>query len=146
MKHYSCEDVNKPPLTTDRELVTAKHEHHQVQLGEPMDFMEVTHRNMGERLLTGAEMTAASPKPTQSNMGDSSQKHSTQPAGSSTDWRVTFPDASVGLSLFWNFCLLCFFHTAWLISASFQLSLSESDLQPSLLFTLGEGEGLRVSS
>ena len=28
-----------------------------VQLGEPMSFIGVTYRNMGEGLLTGAEMT-----------------------------------------------------------------------------------------
>ena len=39
-----------------------------VQLGEPVSFTEATYRNMGEGLLTGAEMipvkTDVSPKPT----------------------------------------------------------------------------------
>ena len=29
----------------------------QVQLGEPMSFIGILHKNMGEKLLTGAEMT-----------------------------------------------------------------------------------------
>lgn len=36
----------------DRSTDTTK-----VQLGEPMSFIGVTHRNMGEGLLIGAEMT-----------------------------------------------------------------------------------------
>jgi hypothetical protein len=42
---------NRDP-TTDQSTNTTK-----VQLGEPMSFIGVASRNMGERLLTGAEMT-----------------------------------------------------------------------------------------
>ena len=47
--------------TTDQSKDTIK-----VHLGEPMNFIGVTYRNMGGELLTGKEMTKtdAPPKPT----------------------------------------------------------------------------------
>ena len=44
-------------LTTDRELLTVQSTNTtKVQLGEPVSFIGVTYRNMGEGLLMGAEM------------------------------------------------------------------------------------------
>ena len=54
--------LHKEPRT-DQSAHTTK-----ILLGEPISFIEVTYRNMGEGLLTGAEMTqktSASTKPTQ---------------------------------------------------------------------------------
>ena len=44
--------IHPRELMTDQSLDTT-----QVQLGEPVSFIEVTYRNMGEELLIGSEMT-----------------------------------------------------------------------------------------
>ena len=57
-----CEKTStNPRFRTDQNKNTTK-----VQLGEPMIFIGVTDRNIGEELLTGTEMTqrVASSKPT----------------------------------------------------------------------------------
>jgi hypothetical protein len=75
-------------------------------LEEPVSSLGVIYRHMGEGLLTGAEMTqktAASSRPTPAWV--TSHKAGileliAQPAGSSTDWRLSFPGAPVVLNLF----------------------------------------------
>ena len=91
--------LHKEPRT-DQSAHTTK-----VLLGEPISFIGVTYRNMGEGLLTGAEMTQRqlhhqSPP----SMGDSSQKlelrETAQPVDGSKGWRMSFPGTSVGLNFF----------------------------------------------
>lgn len=54
---YSCEDMNKSLLTSDKESTTDQNtDTAKVQLGESMSYIGVTCRNMNEGLLTGAEM------------------------------------------------------------------------------------------
>lgn len=68
-------------------------------------------------------------------MGDSSNLETAQPTGSLTDWRMSFPNDSVGLNLFWV--------TDLVSESSLQFGLSEllwDDLS-SLLFIL-EGRSL----
>lgn len=58
LRHYSCGDVNKCPLTPNREPTTDQSKDTtEVQLGELMSFIEVTYRYVGQELLTGAELT-----------------------------------------------------------------------------------------
>ena len=51
-KQYICLLTSEWNPTTDQSTDTTK-----VQLGEPMSFIGVTYRNMGEELLIGTEMT-----------------------------------------------------------------------------------------
>ena len=72
--------------------------------------------------------TAAPPRPTPAWVTAhkaGNLEHTAQPAGSSTGWRVSFPGASVGLSLFQAAQAgLCFFQAAGLVSeSSLQLCL-----------------------
>ena len=66
----------------------------------------VTYGNMGETLLTGAEMTQIQlHTKTHSIMGDIWRnlrhlEHTAQPTGSSTGWRVSFQGTSVGRNIF----------------------------------------------
>lgn len=54
---YSCEDMNKSLLTSDKESTTDQNtDTAKVQLGESMSCIGVTCRNINEGLLTGAEM------------------------------------------------------------------------------------------
>ena len=79
-------------LSTDREPTTEQRKGStKVQFTEPMSFIVVTSRSMGERLLTGREMTQRQPyHQSPPSMDDSSQKlgnleHTQQPVGSLTD-------------------------------------------------------------
>jgi hypothetical protein len=66
-----------------------------------------------------------------------------QLAGSSTGWRVSFPDVSVGLSLFQidSSTSSCFLQAVWLASSSRCLGLFAIDSQQSELFILFRTEG-----
>lgn len=63
-----------------------------IQVGESINFTDATYINMGEGLLT--QMTQRQLHHQTGNL-----EHTTQPTGSSTGWRVSFPIDSVGLSL-----------------------------------------------
>ena len=104
------------------------------QLGEPMSFIRVTYRSMGEWLLTGAEITQSQlhhqPHPSMGNTKLRNLEHTAQPAGTSTIWRMSSPsDSSLNL-----------FQAAQLLSASSrQLVWSqESSLysSPLIVFTV----------
>ena len=45
----------------DRKPMELKYKSIKVQLGEPMSYIGVSYRNMGEGLLTGTEMTQRQP-------------------------------------------------------------------------------------
>lgn len=77
-----------------------------IQLGEPVSFTGVTYRNMGEGLLTGAEVTQRQlPQQTKATQAwvttHNSWKpgHTSQVPGSLVGWKVSFPSGPVGLSL-----------------------------------------------
>lgn len=58
-----------------------------------MSFIEVSYINIGQGLLTGVEMTDASPKPTLTCMATHKIRELRtlkQPAGNLTGWRVSF--------------------------------------------------------
>lgn len=64
---YSCRDVSKCLPTLNRELMEDESKDTtKTHLGESMNFIGATYRNMGQGLLTRAEMTqtAVSPKST----------------------------------------------------------------------------------
>ena len=93
-------------FTLDKEPRTDQSAHTtEVLHGEPISFIGVTYRNMGEGLITGAEMTQRqlyhqSPH----SVGDSSKswepRETAQPVDGSTGWTVSFLSASVGLNVF----------------------------------------------
>ena len=84
-----------------------------------MNFIGVAYRNMGEGSLTGAEITQSQmhhQRPPQSRWRLTKPGATTQPAGSSTDWRASFPiDSVIGLNLFQA--------ADWVSESSMQLDL-----------------------
>lgn len=71
-----------------------------------MNFISVVYRNRGDGLLIGAKMTQRqlhqqTPPPHGRQFTKSGNLENTaQPVGSSTCWKVSFPDGSVGPNLF----------------------------------------------
>lgn len=104
-----------------------------------MSFIEVTHRNMGKGLLIGTEMTQwhhQETTPIWVTDHKPGNLELPQLAGSSTSWRVSFPDGPGGLSLF---------QATWPVWASSRkLSLSEIPSQPSLLLSYACGGRISV--
>ena len=64
-----------------------------------MSFIGVIYRNMGEELLTGAEMTQRRVLYHQTPLLYRSLEHTVQPAHGSASWRISFPGSLAGLSL-----------------------------------------------
>ena len=105
-----------------------------VEPAEPMSFIEVTYRKMGERLLTRASTTQRQLyHQDHPSMGDTAQ-----PAGRSIAQRVSFPSASICLNLFelvWSHSLLCIIISE-IILYSFPLLRKTLHLRLSASFTV----------
>ena len=80
-------------FTLDKEPRTDQSAHTtEVLRGEPISFIGVTYRNMGEGLLTGAEMTQGSCITEAHATWVTAQKagETAQPIVRSTGWRISF--------------------------------------------------------
>lgn len=98
------------PRHPDRELMTIQSMVIKVHVGESVNFVGVTYKNMGEELLIGAEITQRqlchqSPV----NVSDSPRnqgplERTEQPLGISVGWRVFFPSLSIHLDTAGKFC------------------------------------------
>ena len=88
-------------MTPRREPVADQTGYHQSITGEPMNFIGITFRNMSESQVSrNNSKVSASLKPTPALVAlKPNLKHTAQHTGSSTGWRVSFPnDSSLDLS------------------------------------------------